>query len=481
MSFDVREVLDTVQMLEVEHFDIRTVTLGISLRDCSSRLSQTVNARVYDKIRRSASLHVAVAEEVEGIYGVKIVNKRISVTPVSLIADGATPSDFVSLAGALDSAAKDVGVDFIAGFSALAEKGMTTGDEALIEALPEAMAATERVCGSVNCASTAAGMNVDAVTRMAAAVKRTAELTKSQNSIGCTKLVAFCNAVQDNPFIAGSFHGPSEGEFALNVGISGPGVVLRTVEDLGTGATFGELAEAIKRTAFKITRAGELIGRQCADRLAARSGLPIKFGVVDISLAPTPAEGDSVGDVLIAMGLEDVGAPGTTAALALLNDAVKKGGLMASSRVGGLSGSMIPLSEDQAMIRAALNGNLSLEKLEAMTSICSVGLDMIAVPGDTPASTIAGIMMDEFAIGIINNKTTSARIIPVAGKQAGDYVNWGGSAGRSTRHSAPQAIKQYTRVTRWDYSGADTKSLKLGHSCAFWAQIGHFRGRFYLM
>ncbi len=458
MSYDIREVLDTVQMLDVEHFDIRTVTLGISLRDCSSRLPQTLNARVYDKIRRTASLHVAIAEEVEGVFGVKIVNKRLSVTPVAMIADGASVNDFVGLAAILDQAATDVGVDFIAGFSALAEKGMTKGDRALIESLPEVMASTGRVCGSVNCASTAAGMNVDAVRMMAAAVKRTAELTRDDSSIGCTKIVAFCNAVQDNPFIAGSFHGPSEGEFALNVGISGPGVVLRTVQEIGTGASLGELSEAIKRTAFKMTRAGELVGQECAARLSQRSGLPIRFGVVDISLAPTPEEGDSVGDVLIAMGLEHVGGPGTTAALALLNDAVKKGGLMASSRVGGLSGSMIPLSEDQAMISAAQNGHLSLEKLEAMTSICSVGLDMIAVPGDTPVDQLAGIMMDEFAIGIINNKTTSARLIPVAGKVEGDFVSWGGLLGEAPIIGLNQ-VSCATFVSRGGLIPAPVRSL----------------------
>lgn len=431
MTLDIREVLDTVQMLEVEHFDIRTVTLGISLRDCASRLPNTVRARVYDKIRRTAANHVRVADEISSQYGVKIVNKRISITPASLIHDGGSVSDFVALGEVLDRAAHDVGVDYIAGFSALVDKGMTGGDRALIEAIPSVMAGTTRVCGSVNCGSTRAGINGDAVLRMAKAVKETARRTADRGSIGCAKLVAFCNAVGDNPFVAGAFHGIGEAEAVLNVGISGPGVVLRTVRDLGPGADFGTLAEAIKRTAFKITRAGELVGRRCAAALNETTGIPVQFGVVDLSLAPTPAEGDSIGDILIAMGLEDVGAPGTTAALALLTDAVKKGGLMASSHVGGLSGAFIPVSEDQAMIQAVERGHLTLEKLEAMTAICSVGLDMVAVPGSTTAETIAGIMLDEFAIGMLNNKTTSVRIIPVEGGNVGDSVDFGGLLGRA--------------------------------------------------
>lgn len=431
MAFDIREVFETVRMTELEHFDIRTITLGLSLRNCASRLPKTVQARVYDKIRRYAAHHVRIAEEVESIYGVKIVNKRISLTPVALIADGTSSSDFVTLAGILDQAAVDVGVDFIAGFSALVEKGMTEGDEALINAIPRALADTTHVTSSVNCASTKAGINVDAVYKMAQIVKETARLTENTDGLGCAKLVAFCNAVQDNPFVAGAFSGPSEPEAVINIGISGPGVVLRAVRDLGYSADFGELAETIKRTAFKITRAGELIGRQCATRLAEKSGLPIRFGVVDISLAPTPAEGDSIADIMVAMGLGDVGAPGSTAALALMNEAVKRGGLMGSSYVGGLSGAFIPVSEDQRMIRAAEQGHITIEKLEAMTSICSVGLDMIAIPGDTSAETIAGIMLDEFAIGVINDKTTSTRLIPVVGKQAGDIADYGGLLGRA--------------------------------------------------
>ncbi|RMF58823.1 MAG: PFL family protein [Bacteroidetes bacterium] len=431
MHFDLREVIDTVQMLEVEHFDIRTVTLGLSLRDCSSRLPQTVRARIYDKIRRMAAHHVRVAEEVEALYGVRIANKRVAVTPMALVADGASRDELIGLAQILDQAAEHVGVDYIAGFSALVEKGMTEGDRRLIEAIPEALATTERVCASVNCGSTAAGINADAVLAMAHAVKETARRTADRNAIGCARLVAFCNAVQDNPFIAGAFHGPSEPEAAINVGISGPGVILRAVREVGPGADFGTLADAIKRMAFKITRAGELIGHRVAEHLSARTGVRIPFGVVDISLAPTPAEGDSIAEILRSMGLEDVGAPGTTAALALLNESVKKGGMMAARYVGGLSGAFIPVAEDEAMVQAAMKGHITLEKLEAMTSICSVGLDMIALPGDTSAETLAAIMLDEFAIGMVNNKTTSCRLIPVVGKTVGDVVDYGGLLGRA--------------------------------------------------
>jgi uncharacterized protein len=429
MAYEIHEVLDTLQMLEVEHFDIRTITLGISLRDCASRLPRTVEARVYDKIRRVAAHHVRVAEEVEATFGVRIANKRVSITPVSLIADGASPSEFVSIAHVLDKAAEHVGVDFLAGFSALVDKGNTVGDDALLAALPEALASTSRLCGSVNCGSTHSGINGDAVNRVSQVIKKTAYLTRDNNSIGCARFVAFCNAVQDNPFVAGAFHGPSEADLVVNVGISGPGVVLRAVREVGASADFGTLCEAIKRTAFKITRAGDLIGRRCAERLSSKTGMKIRFGVVDLSLAPTPAEGDSIGDILIAMGLEDVGAPGTTAALAMLNESVKRGGLMAASYVGGLSGAFIPVSEDQAMIRAVQRGNLTIEKLEAMSCICSVGLDMVAVPGDTSEETLAGILFDEFAIGMINNKTTAVRIIPVHGKSVGDTAEFGGLLG----------------------------------------------------
>ncbi|MEM6646114.1 MAG: PFL family protein [Bacteroidota bacterium] len=431
MSFEIREVLDTVRMTELEHFDIRTITLSLSLRDCAGRLPQTLRARAYDKIRRAAGMHVAVAEEIEALYGVRIANKRIAMTPVGIVADGHKPSDFVALARTLDQAAADVGIDYLAGFSALVQKGMTVGDEALIDALPEVMASTDRLTGSVNCGSTRAGINADAVLRVAETIKTIAEHTADRDAIGCAKFVALCNAVEDNPFVAGAFHGVSEAEMAINVGISGPGVVLRAVREVGPTAPFTEVAEAIKRMAFKITRAGELVGRRCAERLRQRTGLPLAFGIVDISLAPTPAEGDSIADILIAMGLEDVGAPGTTAALALMNEAVKRGGLMASSTVGGFSGAFMPVSEDQAMIRAAERGHITIEKLEAMSAICSVGLDMIAIPGDTPAETIAGILLDEFAIGIINDKTTSVRIIPVPGKGVGESADYGGLLGRA--------------------------------------------------
>lgn len=418
-------------MTEADAFDIRTVTLGVSLRGCASRDPESTRQNIYDRITRQAAEHVAVAREVEETFGVRIANKRVSITPAALAADGFSRADFVALARTLDRAADTVGVDYLAGFSALVEKGTTPGDAALIEALPEAMAETARVCGSVACGSTRAGINADAVLAVARAIKGMARATAERDSIGCAKFVAFCNAVGDNPFVAGAFHGPSEAGAAVNVGISGPGVVLRAVEALGPGADFGALTDAIKRMAFKITRAGELIGRQHAERLSARTGEPVPFGIVDISLAPTPAERDSVGAVLRAMGLEDVGAPGTTAALAMLNEAVKRGGLMAARHVGGLSGAFMPVSEDQAMIEAAAAGHLTLEKLEAMSAICSVGLDMVAIPGDTPAETIAGILFDEFAIGMINDKTTAVRILPVHGKGVGEWADYGGLLGRA--------------------------------------------------
>ena len=442
MAYELHEVLDTVRMTEMEHFDIRTVTLGVSLRDCSSVLPQTVRARVYDKIRRAASHHVAVAEEVEALYGVQIANKRVSVTPIALIADSLSPADLTGLAQILDAAAEDVGIDYLAGFSALVERGLTRGDEAFFEALPTALATTKHVCASVNCGSTAAGINGNAVLKIAEILRETARLTADHDSVGCARLVSFCNAVPNNPFIAGAFHGPSEPEAVINVGISGPGVVLRTVRELGTAACFSDLCEAIKRTAFKITRAGELIGRQCAERLNGRSGVPVSFGVVDLSLAPTPEEGDSVGAILKAMGLEDVGAPGTTAALAMLTESIKKGGAMAASRVGGLSGAFVPVSEDPAMVRAVEHGHLSIEKLEAMTAVCSVGLDMIALPGDTPVESLAALMLDEFAIGMINNKTTACRLIPVHGKRVGEYAEWGGLLGRAPIMPLPRLSSQ---------------------------------------
>ncbi len=424
MPYEFEEVLQTIKMTEIEHFDIRTVTMGISLRDCYDRNIEITKEKIYSKILKYAKNHVSYAEQVEAQYGISIANKRIAVTPVSIAFDGLDAEGFVEVAKTLDKAAKDVGVDYIGGFSALVQKGFTNSEKELIKAIPYALSETERVVSSVNVASTKAGINMSAVNLMAFAVKKTAELTKDRDSIGCAKLVVFCNVPEDNPFVAGAFHGVSEAEVTLNMGISGPGVVLDAIKTAGN-VDLQQLAEVIKKTTFKITRAGELIGRKVAEL----HGVP--FGIIDISLAPTPAEGDSIADVLKAMGLEDVGAAGTTAALAMLNDAVKKGGLMASSSVGGMSGAFIPVSEDQGMIRAAEKGRLSIEKLEAMTSVCSVGLDMIAIPGDTPESTIAGIIADECAIGVINDKTTSARLIPAYGKKVGDYVDYGGLLGRA--------------------------------------------------
>ncbi|KAF0151328.1 MAG: hypothetical protein FD143_1996 [Ignavibacteria bacterium] len=422
MNYDFSEILETIRMTEIEHFDIRTVTLGISLRDCHDRSLEVTKQKIYDKILRYGKLHVKNAKEVEAQYGISIANKRVSVTPISIPFDSFKMDDFVEIAKTLDKAAEEIGIDYIAGFSALVQKGMTNGERELIKAIPYALSQTKRVCSSVNIGSTKAGINMDAVNMMADAIKLAAELTKEKDSIGCAKLVVFANAVEDNPFVAGAFHGISEPEVVLNVGISGPGVVLDAIKEAGN-VDLQQLSEVIKKTIYKITRAGELIGRKVAEK----NGVP--FGIVDISLAPTPAEGDSIADILKAMGVEDVGAPGTTAALAMLNDSVKKAGLMASSSVGGMSGAFIPVSEDMGMIRAVQAGNLSLEKLEAMTAVCSVGLDMIAIPGDTPASTIAGIIADEAAIGIINDKTTAVRIIPAYGKKVGEMVDYGGLLG----------------------------------------------------
>ncbi len=379
---------------------------------------------VYEKILKYGKNHVKFAKDVEAAYGISIANKRVSITPLSIPFDMLKAEEFVELAIVLDKAAEEIGVDYLAGYSALVPKGFTNGERELIKSIPYALSSTKRVCSSVNVASTKAGINMDAINMMADAIKKTAELTKDQDSIGCAKLVVFANAVEDNPFVAGAFHGVTEPEVVLNVGISGPGVVLDAIKEAGN-VDLSNLSEVIKKTIFKITRAGELMGRSVAEK----HGIP--FGIVDISLAPTPAEGDSIGDILKAMGVEDVGAPGTTAALAMLNDAVKKAGLMASSSVGGMSGAFIPVSEDQAMIDAVERGNLTLEKLEAMTAVCSVGLDMIAIPGDTPASTIAGIIADESAIGVINDKTTAVRIIPAYGKKIGDTVDYGGLLGKA--------------------------------------------------
>lgn len=424
MPFDLKEILETIRMTEVEHFDIRTTTMGISLRDCPrGDAGKTIDA-IHDKICRLAERHVATAREVEQTYGISIANKRIAVTPVSIPCDSFTRDEFVRLARRLDEAAAKVGVDFLAGFSALVQKGFTNGDKNLIDAIPEAIATTRRVCSSINVGSTKAGINMDAIIAVGKLIKELAGLTAAEGAVGCAKFVVFCNAVEDNPFVAGAFHGVSEPEVTINVGISGPGVVLHAVKQ-APEADLGELAEIVKRTTFKITRAGELIGREVA-RLQ-----DVDFGIVDLSLAPTPAPGDSIADILVAMGLEDVGACGTTAALAMLNDAVKKGGLMASSYVGGLSGAFIPVSEDQGMIAAVERGNLSLEKLEAMTCVCSVGLDMVAIPGDTAWEVISALIADEAAIGMINNKTTAVRIIPVPGKKVGDSVDYGGLLGKA--------------------------------------------------
>ncbi len=412
------EILQTMQMIQEQNFDIRTITLGINLLDCSHPVAEACAARVYDKICNIAKDLVKTGEAIERELGIPIVNKRISVTPISLICQG----DPRPIARALDKAAKEMGVNFLGGYSALMQKGATKADERLVESIPEVLATTERLCSSVNVGSTRAGINMNAVRQMGQIIKKTAELTADNDSLGCAKLVVFCNAVEDNPFMAGAFCGVGEPECAINVGVSGPGVVKTALEKV-KGQPFDVVAETIKRTAFKITRVGQLVAREASQRLN------IPFGIVDLSLAPTPARGDSVAHVLTEMGLEMAGAPGTTAALALLNDAVKKGGVMASNHVGGLSGAFIPVSEDIGMIEAASAGQLTLEKLEAMTCVCSVGLDMIAIPGDTSAETISGIIADEAAIGMVNSKTTAVRVIPAVGKKAGDTVEFGGLLG----------------------------------------------------
>ena len=417
------EILETVKMIAEEHLDIRTVTMGISLLSCAGSDVKTVCNQVYDKITRQAEKLVKTAEDIETEYGIPIINKRISVTPASMLLGGTpTPSDFVLLAKTLDKAAETTGVNFIGGFSALVHKGMTVGDAALVASIPEALKVTERVCSSVNVGTTRAGINMDAVAQMGRIIKETAELTKERDGFGCAKLVVFCNAVEDNPFMAGAFCGVGEPDAVINVGVSGPGVVKCALEEV-RGADFGVVAETIKKTAFKITRMGQLVAQEASRRLQ------VPFGIVDLSLAPTPAVGDSVAHILEEMGLERCGTHGTTAALALLNDAVKKGGVMASSYVGGLSGAFIPVSEDAGMIEAAQLGALSLDKLEAMTCVCSVGLDMICVPGDTTAETLSAIIADEAAIGMVNNKTTAVRLIPAPGKKVGDMVEFGGLLG----------------------------------------------------
>ncbi len=418
------EVIETNNMIEHEKLDVRTITMGISLLDCCDGDLDALNEKIYKKITAYAEKLVQVGEEIARDFGVPIVNKRISVTPIALVGGCAckSPEDFVTIARTLDRAAKEVGVNFIGGYSALVSKGMTAADENMIRSIPQALSCTERVCSSVNVGSTRTGLNMDAVRLMGEIVLETAEATKEKDSLGCAKLVVFCNAPDDNPFMAGAFHGVTEADAIINVGVSGPGVVKVALEK-ARGENFEVLCETIKRTAFKITRVGQLVAQEASRRL----GVP--FGIIDLSLAPTPAVGDSVAEILQEIGLERVGAPGTTAALAMLNDQVKKGGVMASSYVGGLSGAFIPVSEDQGMIDAVSMGALTLEKLEAMTCVCSVGLDMIAIPGDTPASTIAGMIADEAAIGMINQKTTAVRVIPVIGKGVGETVEFGGLLG----------------------------------------------------
>ncbi|MFI5358571.1 MAG: PFL family protein [Halanaerobiales bacterium] len=422
--FNPYEIMETIHMLEEEKLDIRTITMGISLQDCAHGDISILKKKIYDKICNYAKDLVKVADEIQLKYDIPIINKRIAVTPIAMIGGTGTEEDYISIARTLDEAAKEVGVDFIGGFSALVHKGYTDNDRKLIASIPEALASTERVCSSVNVATTKAGINMDAVAEMGRVIKKTAELTADKDGIGCSKLVVFANVPEDNPFMAGAFHGPGEGECVINVGISGPGTVKAALQKV-KGKPFDEVAETVKKTAFKITRMGQLVAREAARML----GVP--FGIVDLSLAPTPAVGDSVAHILEEMGLECCGTHGTTAALALLNDAVKKGGVMASSHVGGLSGAFIPVSEDAGMIEAVEKGGLSLEKLEAMTCVCSVGLDMIAIPGDTPAETIAAIIADEVAIGVINNKTTAVRLIPAPGKDVGDEVVFGGLFGRA--------------------------------------------------
>ncbi|MGL4850460.1 MAG: PFL family protein [Clostridium sp.] len=419
-----KNIIETIKMIEEERLDIRTITMGISLLDCIDSDGVKARQRIYDKITRKAENLVKVGNEIESEFGIPIVNKRVSVTPISLIAGATNDTDYVEFAKTLDKAADELGIDFLGGFSALVHKGYTKGDRILIKSIPEALACTNKVCSSVNIGSSKSGLNMDAIKEMGEIIKRTSVLTSEKKGFGCAKLVVFSNAVEDNPFMAGAFHGVGEEDCVINVGVSGPGVVQRALEKV-KGESFDVVAETIKKTSFKITRMGQLVGNEASKRL------DVPFGIVDLSLAPTPAIGDSVAHILEEMGLEVVGTHGTTAALALLNDAVKKGGVMACGHVGGLSGAFIPVSEDAGMIDAVLKGSLNLEKLEAMTAICSVGLDMIAVPGDTSASTIAAMIADEAAIGMINNKTTAVRIIPAAGCSVGEMIEFGGLLGRA--------------------------------------------------
>lgn len=427
------EILETNRMIDDMNLDVRTITMGISLLDCADADVEKFNEKIYNKITTYAKDLVKVGDELAKKYGVPVVNKRISITPIAIAAAGCQTDSYVSIAQTLDRAAKEVGVNFIGGFSALVHKGYTKSDRTLIASIPEAMAVTDRVCSSINIGTSRNGINMDAVKEMGEIILKTAELTKDAECIGCAKLVVFCNAVEDNPFMAGAFHGVGEADCAINVGVSGPGVVKKALEEV-RGADFETLCETVKRTAFKITRVGQMIAKEASERLN------VPFGIIDLSLAPTPAVGDSIAEIFQEMGLAEPGAPGTTAALALLNDNVKKGGVMASSYVGGLSGAFIPVSEDHGMIEAAEKGALTLEKLEAMTCVCSVGLDMIAIPGDTPASTISGIIADEAAIGMVNNKTTAVRLIPVIGRKEGGHVEFGGLLG----HAPVMPVNRYS-------------------------------------
>lgn len=423
MQITPEEISETLAMVSKQHLDIRTITLGLNLRSCTHEDVSVMARKVYDRMTSAAQHLVPTAEQLEREYGIPIVNKRISVTPIAEICAATNATDLSPIAVAMDNAGKEVGVDFVGGFSALVHKGISRADKNLMESIPQALAETDNVCSSINVGSTRAGINMDAVHTMAHIIKMTAELTADRDCIGAGKLVVFCNAVEDNPFMAGAFHGSGEADTVVNVGVSGPGVVNAVLRGMPHDADLTSIAEAIKATAFKITRAGELMSREASKRLG------VEKGILDLSLAPTPAEGDSVAEILEAIGVGTCGGPGTTAALAMLNDAVKKGGVMASSSVGGLSGAFIPVSEDAGMIRAAEKGALSLEKLEAMTCVCSVGLDMIAIPGDTSVETIVGIIADECAIGMINNKTTAVRVIPAIGKSVGDKLDFGGLLG----------------------------------------------------
>lgn len=422
MLFSPNEIQETVNMFMRQKLDVRAITMGISLRDCACADGKESRRRMYDKIMRYAGKLVTTGQDIEKEFGVPIINKRISVTPISLVAEASGEQDFTEWAVTLDSIAKELNVDFVGGFSALVQKGMTPGDQILMQSIPHAMAVTDRVCASVNVGTTKSGINMDAVKMMGDILKKTAEATKDRDSLGCAKVVVFCNAPEDNPFMAGAFHGVGEAEAVINVGVSGPGVILAAAREY-KGQPIDVLADGIKKMAFKITRMGQLVGMEAAARLG------VQFGILDLSLAPTPAVGDSVARILEECGIEGAGAPGTTAALAMLTDMVKKGGVMASTSVGGLSGAFIPVSEDEGMINAVKQGSINLEKLEAMTCVCSVGLDMIAIPGDTPATTISGIIADEMAIGMVNNKTTAVRLIPALGKKAGDWVEFGGLLG----------------------------------------------------